>query len=662
MPLAIGESVGPYRIQVPLGAGGMGEVYRATDTRLKRDVAIKVLPAGFAADPERLARFQREAELLATLNHPNIASIYGLEKAEGVTAIVLELVDGETVAEKLGQERQEGQEGHRREGRPLPLDEAMPIARQIAEALEAAHDKGVIHRDLKPANIKVTPDGKVKVLDFGLAKLMESETAPAALTMSPTLSVQATYAGVILGTAAYMSPEQARGKPLDRRTDVWAFGCVLFEMLTGQQTFDAGDTVSDAVASILKNDPDWTRLPADTPSVIRGLLRRCLQKDVQKRLPHIGVARLEIEEALLAPAEPAPSAAHADPKPARSISLPWAITTGALATATVLLLMWSPWRSVQPRAPVQVSADLGADASLAMDVAAAAVLSPDGRLLAFAAVTGRGPTGGLATRLYMRRLDQLKAVPLDGTDNARNPFFSPDGQWVAFFAEAKLKKVSVRGGAPVTLCDAINGRGGSWTSDGTITFAPSNNSVLMRVPSSGGKPEPVTTLADEGGGHRWPQVLPGGKALLYTVHGSPIGIQDANVIVQQVPNGAPRVVQTGGFFGRYVSSGHLLYLHGDTHFAAPFDLDRLDVTGPPVPVLEGVAANRFGGAQFAVSDDGTLAYVPGRPTTNDAPIMWMEHSGGTMPLRNAAADWSNILFSPDGRSLAFDVSDGKQTD
>ncbi len=294
MPLVTGSRLGPYQILAAIGAGGMGEVYRATDTRLKRDIAIKVLPEIFADDPDRLARFQREAELLASLNHPNIAAVYGLEKSDRLTAIVLELVEGETLAEKLGregqerQERREGQEGQ--EGRQrLPLDEALPIARQIAEALEAAHDKGVVHRDLKPANIKVTPDGKVKVLDFGLAKLVEARDvaqgfSPAGLTMSPTLSVQATYAGVILGTAAYMSPEQARGKPVDRRTDIWAFGCVVFEMLTGRQTFDVGDTVSDTVASILKNDPDWTRLPPTRPGPIRSLLRRCLQKDVQKRL------------------------------------------------------------------------------------------------------------------------------------------------------------------------------------------------------------------------------------------------------------------------------------------------------------------------------------------------------------------------------------------
>jgi serine/threonine-protein kinase len=655
MPLVAGASLGPYQILAPLGAGGMGEVYRATDTRLKRDVAIKVLPDGFATDPERLARFQREAELLATLNHPNIAAIYGLEKTDGVTAIVLELVEGETIAEKLGQEGQKGQEGlERREGRRLPLDEALPIARQIAEALEAAHDKGVIHRDLKPANIKVTPDGKVKVLDFGLAKLMESETASSALTMSPTLSVQATYAGVILGTAAYMSPEQARGKPVDRRTDVWAFGCVLFEMLTGRQTFDAGDTVSDAVASILKNDPDWTRLPTDTPSGIRSLLRRCLQKDVQKRLPHIGAARLEIEEALLAPIE-GPSAASVTPRP-RNRLLPWAVAIGAFAASGVLLVLWAPWRAAPLRAPVQVSADLGADASLVTDQGSAAVISPDGRLLVFVA-----ETAGRPARLYTRRLEQLQAVPLEGTDFARNPFFSPDGQWVAFFAQDKLKKVSVRGGAAVALCDVSFGGGGSWAEDGTITFASLQNRALMRVPASGGRPEPVTTLAEgDMTNHRWPQVLPGGRALLYTDNSRLAGFEDANLVVQQLPTGTRKVVQAGGYYGRYVPSGHLLYLHDATLFAAPFDLARLELTGPPVPVVEGLEFNRLGGAQFAPSDEGTLAYVPGR--LPDVPIQWLEGNGNTTPLRAAATDWSNLVFSPDGGRLAFEISEGRQTD
>jgi serine/threonine protein kinase/Tol biopolymer transport system component len=674
MPLVAGASLGPYQILALLGAGGMGEVYRARDTKLNRDVALKVLRDVFMDDPERVARFQREAQLLASLNHPNIATIHGLEESNGVRAIVLELVDGPTLAEiiqgpsaaRSGQSSRgtAASEGETRQAvgvgpYGLSIDDVLPIARQIAEALEAAHDQGVIHRDLKPANIKVTPDGKVKVLDFGLAKLMESATASSALTMSPTLSVQATHAGVILGTAAYMSPEQARGKPVDRRADVWAFGCVLFEMLTGRQTFDAGDTVSDAVASILKNDPDWTRLPTDTPSVIRSLLRRCLQKDVQKRLPHIGVARLEIEEALLASIEQ-PSAVTAPPKPAPSPLLPWAIAMSALVGAAVLLLMWSPWRAASPRPLVQVSAELGADASLATDQDSAIALSPDGRLFVFASQQSVGQAG----RLYIRRLEQLKAVPLEGTEFAHHPFFSADGQWVAFFTQGKLKKVSIRGGAAVTLCCdvLITGRGGSWAEDGTITFAPQNISALMRVPSAGGTPEPVTTFAEGEVAHRWVQVLPGGKAVLYTEHGTAVGFQDVSLILQPLPTGARKMVQAGGYYGRYVPSGHLLYLRDTTLFAAPFDIARFEATGPPVPVLEGIASNRYGGAQFVASDDGTLAYVPARASTNDVPIQWMDRKGSANPLRTAAADWSNPIFSPDGRRLAFDISDGKQTD
>jgi serine/threonine-protein kinase len=464
-----------------------------------------------------------------------------------------------------------------------------------------------------------------------------------------------TMAGVILGTAAYMAPEQAKGRAADRRSDIWAFGCVLYEMLTGRRAF-VGEDVSDTLATVLKNDPDWTQLPADTPPLIRTLLRRCLQRDVQKRLPHIGVARLEIEEALLAPIEQL-SAAKVAPAPARSSLLPWAVAIGALASAGILLVMWAPWQSIPLRARVQVSAELGADASLVTDQGSAAVLSPDGRLLVFVA-----ETAGRPARLHTRQLDQLQAIPLEGTESASNPFLSPDGQWVAFFTSDSLKKVSVRGGAAVTLCEVLNGRGGSWAEDGTITFAPQHNSVLMRVPSSGGRPEPVTKLAEGEVAHRWPQVLPGGKALLYTEYSTPIGIQNANVIVQQLPAGARKVVEVSGFYGRYVASGHLLYLNDATLFAAPFDLTRLELTGTPAPVVEGIATNRFGGAQFAVSDNGTLAYVAGRPSSNEVSIQWMERGGKTTPLRAAVMDWSNLLFSPDGRRLALDISDGRQAD
>jgi serine/threonine-protein kinase len=402
--------------------------------------------------------------------------VYGLEKDGGTTGIVLELVDGETLAEIIARG-------------PLALSDALPIARQIADALETAHDKGVVHRDLKPANIKVTPEGKVKVLDFGLAKMLEPERAASSLSMSPTLmSAYPTYAGTILGTAAYMSPEQARGRQVDRRADIWAFGCVLFEMLTGKQAFEGGETVSDAIASILKNEPDWNALPADTPPHIRTLLRRCLQKDAQKRLPHVGVARL------------------------------------------------APWRTPPPAQPLRLSTELGADASLAVAQSATLALSPDGNTLVFV-----GEKAG-KTQLYIRRLGQLQSTPLAGTEDAADPFFSPDGQWIAFFVNAKLKKISVTGGAAVTLCDAPFSRGGAWGDDDNIVFSPNAyaGGGLQRVSSGGGKVESLTKLAQGESFHGWPQVLPGAKAIIYTAAGSSPRTDDANIVVQPLPTGAPR--------------------------------------------------------------------------------------------------------------------------
>jgi Tol biopolymer transport system component len=674
MPLVIGASLGPYQIQAPLGAGGMGEVYRATDTRLKRDVAIKVLPDLFADDPDRIARFQREAELLAGLNHPNIAAVYGLEKTDRLTAIVLELVEGETIADRLGRSEDrplpEDRGGpapqdvgrDRPLGRSIPLDEALPIARQIAEALEAAHEKGVIHRDLKPANIKVTPDGKVKVLDFGLAKLTDPigaglQTGPS-VTNSPTLSLQATLQGVILGTAAYMSPEQARGKPVDRRTDIWAFGCVLYEMLAGQQTFDVGDTVSDAVASILKSDPDWTRLPADTPRPIRSLLWRCLQKDVQKRLPHIGVARLEIEEALSAPIEQA-GAATVAPERGRSPLLPWAVAVSALAVAGILLLMWAPWRHIA-QAPKRLEVGLGADVSLVTDLGTAVALSPDGATLAFVA----RKSSNTPAQLYLRRLDELQATPLSGTKDARNPFFSPDGLWIAFSAPGKVRKISVTGGAAVPVFDTANIRGGTWSETDSIIFTDQNGGRLMRMSSAGEKPDALIPIDPNGRVRRWPQALPGGRAVLFTAHRGLTGFEEADIEVQSLSDGTPKVVQRGAYFGRYVRSGHLVYIQNGTLFATPFDLDRLEVSGPAVPALQGlVASPAIGVAQFDVSNDGTLVYVPGRNNSNsEVPIQWMDREGNATPLRITPANWSNLLFAPDGRRLALDISNAKQTE
>jgi len=641
MASIIGQKIGAYEVSSLIGSGGMGEVYRARDTRLKRDVAIKVLPDGFSNDPDRLARFQREAEVLATLSHSNIAALYGFEKSGDITGIVLELIGGETLAEIIARG-------------PLALSDALPIARQIADALEAAHEKGVVHRDLKPANIKVTSEGKVKVLDFGLAKMLEPETASTSLTASPTIGAYPTYAGMIVGTASYMSPEQARGKNVDRRTDIWAFGCVLYEMLTGKKAFEGGETISDAIAAVLKNDVDWDALPADIPPPVRTLLRRCLQKDVQKRLPHIGIARLEFDEG------PTPHTTDitVSTKRARSqSSLPWILAAlfalGLTVTTALLFRLRSP---VSPNEPTTVTADLGGDVSLATTESApgsSLAISDDGSLLAFVGV-------GRARQLYLRRLNQLKASPLADTEDAHDPFFSPDGRWIGFFANGSLKKISVNGGPAIPLTPVTNDRGGTWGPDGSIVFSANTVSVgLQRVPESGGKPENLTTLAADENTHRWPHVLPDGKSVLYTSRSvSQQQFDGANIVVKALPDGVPKVVVRGGYHGEYVASGHIVYIHDGTLWAAPFSLNRLEVTGDPVPVVENVTSYPgTAGAQYAVSANGTFVFLQGDSLGNYQPITWLSRDGKAETLQPMASNWSSPRFSPDGRKLAIDVMD-----
>jgi len=626
----------------------MGQVYRATDTTLGRQVAIKILPDAFASDPERLARFELEAKTLASLNHPHIAAIYGFEKSSGLHALVMELVEGDDLSQRIARGA-------------IPIDEALPIARQIADALEAAHEQGIIHRDLKPANIKVRADGTVKVLDFGLAKAMDPAGASSANAMnSPTLSMHATQAGIILGTAAYMSPEQARGKAVDRRADIWAFGVVLFEMVTGRRAFE-GDDIAITLAAVMMKEPDWRALPTPTPVAFRRLLTRCLKKDPKARIRDMGDARLQIEELLSGAQEDlgVPSVPVARSRFQRA--LPWA-STGALAVALVLAL-WAPWQTASAPATLRLNAELGADVSLyggLRGLYAALSLSPDGRVLVFVA---QKPIG--VSQLYMRRLDRFEAVPMPGTDGANSPFFSPDGQWVAFNAGGKLKKVSVTGGAAVEVGNApAPAAGGAWSEDGTtITFSPLRSAGLVRVSSDGGgKPEPVTTLGEGQVTHRWPQMLPGGRGVLFTAHTRVSGFNDANLEVQPLPNGARKVVQRGAFYGRYLPSGHLVYVRDGTLYAAPFDLDRLELTRSPVPILEGVTTTSYGAAQFAVSDNGTLVYLRGRNGSTDVPIEWLDREGKVTPLRVMPADWSNLVFAPDGLRLALDITDGSRTD
>jgi serine/threonine-protein kinase len=649
MSIAPGTRLGSYEVVAQIGAGGMGEVYRAHDTKLARDVAIKILPANFVNDPERLSRFQREARMLAALNHPNIATIYGLEQSDGVTCLVMELVPGETLAERV-------------KAGPTAIEEALKIAAQIAEALEAAHEKQIIHRDLKPANVKVTPEGKVKVLDFGLAKAFEGDAANEDPSNSPTLSRAATMQGVILGTAAYMSPEQARGKVLDKRTDIWAFGCVFYELLTGKVAFREV-TVSDTIVAVLEREPDWQVLPSATPAKIGDLLRRCLQKDVNKRCRDAGDVRIEIEEALAAP----PTVGASTPRPAtrgwrdrltQAGLAVFVLTTVALAIGFALRALKPP----QSPQPVRLNAEIGADASLDTSLGPSALLSPDGTRLVLVA------SGADQKRhIYVRSLDQLQATALSDTEGARDPFFSPDGQWIGFFADGKLKKISVQGGAAVTLCDALDDRGGSWGEDGTIVFEPNNRAALSKISSAGGTPQPLTTLdrQAEEVTQRWPQVLPGGKAVLFTSSSSTAvaSFEDAEIVVYSMASGKRKTVQRGGFHGRYLPSGHLVYTHECALFGVPFDLTRLEVTGQPAPILEGVVtAPGSGGAQFSFSETGSLVYVAGRGGAQSVSIYWMNREGKFGTLRETPSDYTNLAVSPDGKRLALEIFDGKRRD
>jgi serine/threonine-protein kinase len=622
----------------------MGEVYRARDAKLQRDVALKVLPAAVATDAARVERFGREAKVLASLNHRNIAAIYGIDDDGDIPALVLELVDGPTLADRLTLG-------------PIPVPDALAIARQIAEALEAAHAQGIIHRDLKPANVKVRPDGVVKVLDFGLAKAMDDNASADALggQMSTVTSGPVTSTGVVLGTGPYMSPEQARGESVDRRTDMWAFGVVLWEMLTGRRLFK-GPTLSDSIASVLTAEPDWTALPMQTPPLVRRLLQRCLEKDRSRRLDSAVAARLDLEEALSRPKEPAATGASAATR--RSRRVPWLISLG-LALIVVALATRDLTR--EPPAGERLSrvrAQLGADVLLRKDLSASVILSPDGQTLVYATAGAN-----TASPLYVRRIDQFHATPLRGTENATSPFFSPDGQWIGFFVGRALNKVAVGGGTAVTLAEAPGGRGGAWAADDTIVFAAINSTppVLRRVPATGGPPSPLTELHGGEISHRWPQVLPGNRGVLYTSNTSD-DWDDARLVVQPLPTGAAKIVQPG-FYGRYVASGHLLYMKGGTLYAAPFDLDRLEVSGPSVAVSDNVVGDTStGGAQYDVSSTGTLVFLEGRGYSAAAPMVWMERGGNTTPLRSEPADWSNPQVSPEGKQIAIDVSDGKQTD
>jgi Tol biopolymer transport system component/tRNA A-37 threonylcarbamoyl transferase component Bud32 len=655
--LDAGTKLGHYEILATIGEGGMGRVLRARDLELGREVALKVLPSAVAEVPERLARFRREAKILASLNHPNIAAIHGLVDADGVFALSLELVPGEDLAQRLARGA-------------APVEDALKLGGQIAAGLEYAHERGVVHRDLKPANVKATPEGAVKILDFGLAKAYDDDPTGGSgsdvASFSPTLSRHMSAAGVILGTAAYMSPEQARGRPVDKRADIWSFGVVLFEMLTGQRLF-GGDTITDVLAAVVRQEIAWEALPAGTPSALRLLLRRCLERDVARRLRDVGEARIAIADAI---AQPAAAGVASSPdggaERQKASALPW-LVAGALAAA-LAIVAWQPWRRTPAAATsLRVSMELGADVVLPAGAVArvsggpgtSAVLSPDGRLLVF---VGESPAG---TRLlYVRRLDQTQATPVSGTEAGRQPFLSPDSRWIGFFADNKLKKVAVDGGPTVTLCDAVDPRGGSWSEDGTIVFAVQGEAPLRRIPAGGGAAIELPTGGDPAATSdgRWPQILPGGRAVLFT-SGVSGNYDAASLVVQRLPDGPRKVVHQGGYHGRYLPSGHLVYIRAGTLFAARFDPERLQVVGASLPVLQGVASNPgAGGAEFAASDSGSLVFLPGGSLVPPMPLAWLGKDGQTRPLRSVPAVYYVLGFSPDGQRLATDIRDGDEAD
>ena len=634
MSLTPGTRLGPYEVAAPIGAGGMGEVYRAHDSRLHREVAIKTLPAAFVDDPNRLARFHREAQALAALSHPNIAAIYGLEETGGTVALVMEFVDGPTLAERIA-------------AGPIPIAEALPIARQIGAALEAAHEKGIVHRDLKPANIKFTNDGQAKVLDFGLAKAIgiestsDSGSPPA---NSPTLTLDATRAGVILGTAAYMSPEQARGKAVDRRADIWAFGVVLFEMLTGRSTFE-GETVSDTLAGVLRADVDYNQLPADTPVAVRRLLDRCLQKDPKRRLRDMGDAWFEIDSPMPAAISTTPPATP----PARPNRFPFL----AYAAAIVIAIGAIAWAYLHK--PAAAAHPVVRWASSQRKLSAALALSRDGSRMAYM------ESSGSSFALMLRNMDQLDGRPIPDVPGGGMPVFSPDGQWIAFITLSnphKLQKVPVAGGSAITLCDYSGDfLGLAWGDDGRIVFPGPNG--LFRVSSAGGTPEQITKLdpAKRESSHGWPSVLPGG-AVLFAIHSG----TSSQVAVLDAARRTTRLLVPNGSSPHYASSGHLVYYRSGTLFAVPFDARRLEVSGPEVPVLEHVSNINVNGADFSFSDGGLLVYMAGAAGADGNTILnWADRKGALEPVSDAK-QWGTGRLSPDMTHVANGIHNGDAED
>src|SRR5215831_5777447 len=630
----------------------MGEVYRARDTKLSRDVALKILSNVFATDAERLARFTREAQTLASLNNPQIAAIYGLEESNGVRALVMELVEGEDLSERIARG-------------PIPLDEALAIANQIATALAVAHEQGIVHRDLKPANVKVRPDGAVKVLDFGLAKALEPAGSSVVVSQSPTITTPAmmTGVGMILGSAAYMSPEQARGRAVDKRTDIWAFGCVMYEMLTGIRAFDAED-VSMTLASVMMKEPDWSALPDDVPAHIRSVVRRCLEKDRQKRLADIAVAQFLINE----PPAPAVSAAPAhvyatpEPKGARVVRLI------GFAVAALLLLAAAvgvTWWFLRPATPQLVRFTITPPTAQPLTIQGFQrdiAITPDGRHIVYRI----GPAATIGTQLAVRSLDQLDPRILTGISGIRSPFISPDGHWIGFFEGngGEIKKVSILGGPPIALCKYTgNPFEASWGADDTIVFATNDRATgLLSVGAGGGEPKVLTTPDTAHGevDHVFPFVLPGGRAVLFTIVMQGQTTDNAQIAVLDLKTGQKKTLIRGGSDARYVDTGHLIYGVAGTIRAVRFDLGRLEVTSDPIPVAERVTmSGTTGVADFVLSQNGTLVYVPGGigGGTIGRTLAWVNCQGREESIKAPPRSYLLPRLSPDGTRVALDVRD-----
>ena len=659
--LAPGTRLGPYEITAQIGEGGMGEVYRATDTKLDREVAIKVLPQGFTEDKERLARFEREAKLLAQLNHPNIAQIYGLETSGEIRALVMELVPGPTLAERL-------------ESGPLSFTESLSFALQIAQALEEAHEKGIVHRDLKPQNIKASSEGKAKVLDFGLAKAMDAGAGPlsaADLARSPTLmnsptltAVRGTELGVILGTAAYMAPEQAKGRAVDKRADIWAFGVVLFEMLTGRPLF-GGETASETIAEVLKQPIDFAELPSGLPGGVERLLRRCLERDPQRRLCDIGEARIALELALAPGAREEAASGSIHPAGARGSSparraLPWAV---AAACAVAAIALWMVGRTgALPPAPSRAVLALRLPAGLNLPLdnrglygqTGLMAISRDGRRVVL--VAGPSDSG----RLYVRNLDGAQVMPIDGTSGASSPFFSPDGRWIAYFSPGKLRKVAVDGGKPIDLADASLDRGGVWCPDGSIVFPTGVTSGLFRLPVGGGPPVALTTLDIAQGErtHRWPAVLPGGKEVAFTVGrvGLPGDYESATIDAVDLATGKRRPLFRGASMVRFTPDGYALLAREGQVLALPLAGAAGESTEDAVQVLANVAGIAASGVlYFDISDTGTLVYAESDPGANLLDIAWLSRRGELASLGLPPREYQGPKISPDGKRIAVTI-------